>query len=544
MWEFRHLTFQEYLAARALLEGRYPGRDKTKSLAEQVAPLAGAVQKVKHRRSPEDEVVVPESWREALRLLVADCKDDDVDEVLLAILNPMSGEDTLMTSRSRAVLATLCLADEPNISEETAKQVIARFVASVQRGDGRNSTVNTSLDSAALEVGGSSWAMLLRESLIQEYIRCPDQMRNNIGGLWGTVEVAGWRRYGLEPAIAFGALVGRLQSDDRVEALSAALSVMVAAYEKKAANVQGLIENLFMLLGKESPEKHAAAWTLMWLSGGRITRPKKGTWLPSEPELEVLANTLNGAPNDDSNLKCYLINILGKVPNQKGLEAIILKLGDADKGVCINVIEVLGRLGDKRAVPPLLTRLDDPDKDVRLAVIKTLGQLGDKQAVPPLLARLDDADKSIRRSPLLLAGRLEDISKAVVVALGRLGYKQAEARLILLLDDHVPDVCAAAADALIVLGADRGKISLTEFLDNRSPEMRKAAVRELVRLRDKPKERTLLSRDFDRAYPWIDPGVPITETRIADAARELGITNQEARSLYEEIAADFHLKFA
>ena len=39
------------------------------------------------------EVEVPESWREALRLLVADCKDDDVDEVLLAILNPMDGED-------------------------------------------------------------------------------------------------------------------------------------------------------------------------------------------------------------------------------------------------------------------------------------------------------------------------------------------------------------------------------------------------------------------------------------------------------------------
>jgi len=60
---------------------------------------------------------VSESWREALRLLVADCKDDDVDEVLLSILNPLQGEDEAKTGRPRAVLAALCLADEPNVSE-------------------------------------------------------------------------------------------------------------------------------------------------------------------------------------------------------------------------------------------------------------------------------------------------------------------------------------------------------------------------------------------------------------------------------------------
>lgn len=60
----------------------------------------------------------------------------------------------------------------------------------------------------------------------------------------------------------------------------------------------------------------------------------------------------------------------------------------------------------------------------------------------------------------------------------------------------------------------------------------------------KRKVEKLLSRDLDGVDTWIDPGVPITETRIADVARELGVTNQEARSLCKEIAADFHLKFA
>jgi hypothetical protein len=126
-------------------------------LAEQVGPLASAVEKAKRKQPiPEsrEEVEVSESWREALRLLVADCKDDDVDEVLLAILNPMACENPAKTGRPRAVLAALCLADEPNVSEENAQQVIAEFAAKVGTNDGTG-PVRTSLDRAAMEIGGS-----------------------------------------------------------------------------------------------------------------------------------------------------------------------------------------------------------------------------------------------------------------------------------------------------------------------------------------------------------------------------------------------------
>ena len=80
-YEFRHLTFQEYLAGLALVEGRFPNRDE-KSLAENVSPLAGQTS-----AEGDSADLTIENWREALRLCVMSCNDDDVDSVLLAIAN-------------------------------------------------------------------------------------------------------------------------------------------------------------------------------------------------------------------------------------------------------------------------------------------------------------------------------------------------------------------------------------------------------------------------------------------------------------------------
>src|ERR1017187_6415457 len=356
VWEFRHLTFQEYLAAHALLDGRYPGRDKTKSLAEQVAPLVGALEKAKGRwlRESEDEMDVPESWREALRLLVADCKDDDVDEVLLSILNPQQGENPRATARPRAVLAALCLADEPNVSEESAQRVLAAFASAVSGWDG-GGLGGTTLDSAAMEVGRSMWVQRLKESLMKEYCRRPPQTRDSPGSLWGIVEVSGWAKSGLEPAMSCAALVGRLQSGERVEVLSAALTAMRAAFEEKATNVPGLTDGLLMLLEQDWPESRAAAWALVWMTGW--SSPERNpVWLPSEPELEVLLRALSRAPNGEPLLKRCLIGVLGKSSSEKSLSAVASKLDDPDPDIRSAVVGALATKRNNEAETRLLSR--------------------------------------------------------------------------------------------------------------------------------------------------------------------------------------------
>src|SRR5262249_44127507 len=104
VYEFRHLSFQEYLAARALIDGCFPLRNPTQSIAEQIAPLAGRTADARGNETRFVETTIVESWREALRLCTAICKNDDVDRILRAILLEVPGESA-PTRRARAIQA-------------------------------------------------------------------------------------------------------------------------------------------------------------------------------------------------------------------------------------------------------------------------------------------------------------------------------------------------------------------------------------------------------------------------------------------------------
>ena len=149
VYEFRHLTFQEYLAARALVDRRFPNRYPKQSLASRTTESATHV---------FEDVSVVENWREALRLFAAICNDDDVDDVLLAILTPQDG-DPPSTIRDRAIMAALCLADEPNVSEQIAEQVFLSLAKQVKEGGGGDN-VESNLDAAVIELSRTHRAML------------------------------------------------------------------------------------------------------------------------------------------------------------------------------------------------------------------------------------------------------------------------------------------------------------------------------------------------------------------------------------------------
>ena len=438
VFEFRHLTFQEYLAGLALVAGHFPNRNRSLSLAEYVAPLAARMSEVQ-----DTEVAVTENWREALRLCVASCNDDDVDDVLQAILQPLEGEDAQITARPRAVLAALCLADEPNASNEKAREVLQEFVRRVSEKDGKDS-VKTSIYIAAMELAASHWGQSLRSLLVEEFRRQGTSSRLRYGGLCREMLTA------LVPdqeAIIdewYVKQVSRLNSSEEVEAIEAAFyigkiaelaflshlrSTTYQGYRNQVLNVPGVVNRLMEMLWSSAPASQAASEALKWIN---IGFRNKDSWKPTVEEKKRLISFISNPASDPQAFVQLSIILNREGEGGAAVELLIAKLDDSDKDVQKAVASALGQIGDKRAVAPLIAKLDDSNKYVQRAVALALGWIGDERAVAPLIAKLDDSDK--------------DVQQAVASALGQIKDERAVAPLIAKLDDSDKDVQQAVAD--------------------------------------------------------------------------------------------------
>jgi formylglycine-generating enzyme required for sulfatase activity len=273
--------------------------------------------------------------------MVSDCSDDEVDDVLRAILQPGPTEDGAETERPRAVLAAQCLAEEPNVSEDTARQVLQRFVALIDNNEGQGE-IQSNLETAALEVWQSSWNELLRLCLLEAFCDGSATAPANSGAV--LAQLLGAKRSGVAPGSGDGpgGWITTLQSPHPGEAICAALQVVDAAYHGSLAKPDDLADSLLLLLGRGGAPAHAAAWALAWLSDdqysaaqaprrpgrNRLAPPLDSThstqasgtgWQPAAQHLETLLDALAAAGERSHELRRYLLNLLASAAGQRAV---------------------------------------------------------------------------------------------------------------------------------------------------------------------------------------------------------------------------------
>jgi HEAT repeat protein len=505
VFEFRHLSFQEYLSGLALVEGRFPDRDMTKSLAAQIGVLAGQTGKRHGAGDQADdataedegaELTVAENWQEAIRLSIASCNDDDVDAALLAVLRPSGGENIKETTRPRAVHAALCLADDPNVSEDVAREVLECFVRQVNKKDGTG-PVKTSIDAAIKELATSRWAEMLQSLLLREFCRRKGDIRNSFGSLYGEIAVHSVSSDEEEIRGLLIERVARLNSQDKMSAISTALQVMTLTYHGKGCLVPRLAEGLLGMLSANGAVAHAAAWALMWLNGERVNY---GSWHPSEIEIQKLISLI-GSSNYDSMATNFLISILRNERSQEATESLNFKLNSRNKDTQLRAINSLGWIGEPEAVDALVQRLVDRDARIRRAAAVALARIGDGRATDALLSRIEEDDNAdVRQQSAWALGWLEDfqemeflvarlddespkVQQAVMWSLSRIGNTQTMPLIVDKLKSEHDEVRQQAAWSLGRLGDVRAIPALISVLKDQSNKVRQEAAVALGHLR-------------------------------------------------------------
>jgi len=122
VFEFRHLTFQEYLAARGYVEEQYPGREAGQTLAEVLKPHF------------EDE-----RWREVIPLagVLAGRKAEDLMIRLIAACERQTQQEVRQSQPRREPLGNLlhqCIRDEVQVTQPTLRMALRELAR--RRGDG------------------------------------------------------------------------------------------------------------------------------------------------------------------------------------------------------------------------------------------------------------------------------------------------------------------------------------------------------------------------------------------------------------------------
>ena len=319
MIQFFHQSFQEYFASQALYHGR-GARDNLgviERLRKQVYGLAIVERKIETLGSGSSaEPVVAGYWQEVVRLCISELRSGKADDALLMLIP--NEHATPSEARGLTVFAMQCVADEPNITEETANAVFDAAVDNVIRLDGFNTKRNTMMDEAIFALASSCWAQAGRRRFLLGYIQSRAVRRNNIGCALMKFYIDA---FDSENAIeVLSPLLNTLrESSDVLLRVEAALRLCNAFYTPQGLDAKARIDFLPSLFLRQSIEtllslatrwsnecdalSTAAIWALSWLTSAKACDTGSAPRL-TEAERRSLLKVVADARRDPHARRC------------------------------------------------------------------------------------------------------------------------------------------------------------------------------------------------------------------------------------------------
>jgi Restriction endonuclease/NACHT domain len=266
VYEFRHLTFQEYLAARGYVEEQYSGRDSGRRLADLLEPHFG-----------------DERWQEVIPVaaVLAGRKADDLIQQLVALVEQSTVMREQFDPRSFVHSSELqdhirllyqCIRDEVQITTPTLRGAL------LQLGCYSHVSFRETIGEGILN---GKFSSIFKELIEQAYVAGNDEFGKY---LLGIEAIAAYEYFKNERSLPSPELLTTLLTaflvEDPLVKIKAALVVMRLAFNGTFEvdtwdACQPLIRSIFgslspMIRVDDLPSAAAASWALAWLGENEL----------------------------------------------------------------------------------------------------------------------------------------------------------------------------------------------------------------------------------------------------------------------------------
>ncbi|MCX7875372.1 MAG: HEAT repeat domain-containing protein [Melioribacteraceae bacterium] len=259
------------------------------------------------------------------------------------------------------------------------------------------------------------------------------------------------------------------------------------------------IVNSISIIGNDPKKIIVLSKVLGWLEGNEVEKTL-ATLIHNDNVRDLVLESLVKLGNKiapllhsqiniaDSNTKCAIITVLGRIGNKESVPFLIESLDEYDEKICVTTLGALAKIGDRNAFIPILNLLGSYNQLIRRAAISALNSIGHPEMENYIFKLINDKNPLVRESAIKIAGYF--------------GYPKTKELVFKSCSDEDENVRVAALENLPFFDDERVINILNNSLKVETQKCKIAAIKALAHTEDKHAIELLLKSLKDND-PWI-----------------------------------------